>query len=430
MSYSSSPGSSPLAVSSPPPPLAPTTSARSSTRPSAFALSRSSDPLHANVPSRNPSFLLGIRNAGHASADSLHRTYSYSRPETRTASAVTSPHLPRAPMKVERKSSITQAAESTSTSAASAVLTSAPAMAPATPMNAAPEIRNRRPNSDVKDAVACVPDAKLVKSLPTSTANRSPHAVSHPLGALARSTLLHTLIVRRVLLLTDGRDKIMKCIQYSLKTVLWAELLTAKGAHPRLHNAAKQTVSHFSTARKIMRLLYWLNSLDELASLASPAEHPGPTATRTQVVRHRLAVLNAILGIVNGWADDVVVAGKMGIIEKPLYNTATILADRLWWVTVIIDLHENYQAGRDLRRKLASARKEAAVSGGSGQKVAEMEAKASMHRVSLVKLLADFMFCSIDVFQLGDRGISDGWQAVSGLTAACLGTYKVWRKHC
>ncbi|KAJ3158715.1 hypothetical protein HDU86_002680 [Geranomyces michiganensis] len=309
-------------------------------------------------------------------------------------------------------------------------------MAPAPPAGvgiSAPDVRNRRPISDFKDAAASAPDAKHADPLPTPTAHRRPpHAVSHPLGALARSTLMHTLIIRRVLLLTDGRDKVMKCIQYFLKTVLWAELLTAKGAHPRLHNAAKQTVSHFSTARKIMRLLYWLNSLDELVSLASPDEHPGPTATRTQVVRHRLAVLNAILGIVNGWADDVVVAGKMGIIEKPLYNTATVLADRLWWVTVIIDLHENYHAGRDLRKKLRSAQKELALVGdaaGAGTKVAEIKSKAAMHRVSLVKLLADFMFCSIDVFQLGDRGINDGWQAVSGLTAACLGTYKVWRKH-
>ncbi|KAJ3177786.1 hypothetical protein HDU87_004308 [Geranomyces variabilis] len=429
MSFSFS-SSSPLGVSSPPSPQTPSTGTRYSARQPASALSRSSDPLHVNVPSRNPSFPLGLRNAGYASAESLHRAYSYSRPESRATSAVSSPHLPRAPMKVERKSSVNHAAESTSPPAASAVPTRVPAVAPATPINTAPEIRNRRPNSDVKDAAAFVPDVKLVKSIPTPTAHRSPHAVSHPLGALARSTLLHTLIIRRVLLLTDGRDKIMKCIQYFLKTVLWAELLTAKGAHPRLHNAAKQTVSHFSTARKIMRLLYWLNSLDELVSLSSPGEHPGPNATRTQVVRHRLAVLNAILGIVNGWADDVVVAGKMGIIEKPLYNTATVLADRLWWVTVIIDLHENYHAGRDLGRKLASARKEAALAGGSQQKVAEIQAKASLHRVSLVKLLADFMFCSIDVFQLGDRGISDGWQAVSGLTAACLGTYKVWRKHC
>ncbi|KAL2913123.1 hypothetical protein HK105_207360 [Polyrhizophydium stewartii] len=49
-------------------------------------------------------------------------------------------------------------------------------------------------------------------------------------------------------------------------------------------------------------------------------------------------------------------------------------------------------------------------------------------RVSFAKLLTDFMFYTIDVFEMGDR-VSDGWQAVSGLVAALLGTCKLYRKH-
>ena len=51
-----------------------------------------------------------------------------------------------------------------------------------------------------------------------------------------------------------------------------------------------------------------------------------------------------------------------------------------------------------------------------------------MQRITLMKLFADFIFCSIDVFELGGR-ISDGWQISAGLVAAILGTFKLYLKN-
>jgi hypothetical protein len=55
-----------------------------------------------------------------------------------------------------------------------------------------------------------------------------------------------------------------------------------------------------------------------------------------------------------------------------------------------------------------------------------------MDRISLVKLLADYIFCTIDVLHLGERWsvpqTADGLQAGSGLVAALLGTLKLYLK--
>ncbi|KND01911.1 uncharacterized protein SPPG_03698 [Spizellomyces punctatus DAOM BR117] len=285
--------------------------------------------------------------------------------------------------------------------------------------------------------VVQAPPAELVQRLkaasmlqnPLKDSNsKAPSASSNSIRkSLPRSIrinpLVQVLILRRVLLLTDGRDKVMKVIQYGLKTAMWLHILDAK-RHPTLHSHANKTVSQFSMTRKVIRLFYWLNSLDEFVELAKERHFGMSSAvTPTEKLRQFLAVFNAIVGIVNGWADDLVVAGKMGIVDKPLYNRATILADRLWYVSIFIDAHENVHGTAAIRRKLVACRAD------DESKRKELESKLYMQKVSFAKLMADFVFCTIDVFHLGDKGISDGWQAVSGFLAALLGTYKVWVKH-
>ncbi|KAI9101378.1 peroxisomal biogenesis factor 11 [Phlyctochytrium arcticum] len=252
----------------------------------------------------------------------------------------------------------------------------------------------------------------------------SPHKSS---GFKPPSPLLKLFILRKLLLLTDGRDKVMKVAQYGLKTALWLQLLDVK-RNTQLHGYANKTISHFSMTRKIIRLLYWLNSLEELVDLAKePSCGLKPSMTPVETLRQCLAVLNASVGVVNGWVDDIVVAGKMGLVEKPLYNRATIVADRLWYFTIFIDVHENLHGMYDIQRKMALTRK--IEDPAARMQYRELEKKLSMQRLSLVKLMADFTFCSVDVLNLGSRQISDGWQNLSGLLSAILGTYKLWTKH-
>jgi hypothetical protein len=53
------------------------------------------------------------------------------------------------------------------------------------------------------------------------------------------------------------------------------------------------------------------------------------------------------------------------------------------------------------------------------------KSKMTIQQVSLIKLLADFIFCSIDVFKLEKERI----QVYAGLLASMLSSYKLYVKH-
>ncbi|KAI8818603.1 peroxisomal biogenesis factor 11-domain-containing protein [Fimicolochytrium jonesii] len=416
----------------------------------------------------NPSLLLGIHshssrinnNSGPIRSPSGSSSYTSSTPQSPKASALADTRG-----RVRSNSSISTATKSKSSD--SPIMGST-----AVPINGAPdvaaeqELRQRKTswaevaksgaanelkevngarNGTLTNGISKTAPSKTISAHSPSRRVAQPSKVpvstpstviaSAPRKQLKMDPLVQVLILRRMLLLTDGRDKVMKVIQYGLKAAMWAELLTAK-KQPAMHARASKIVSNFSTARKIIRLLYWLNSLDELIDLNKTSAADLVKMTPNERLRHNLSMFNAIVGIVNGWADDVVVAGKLGLIEKPLYNRATILSDRLWYVTIFFDLYENIQAGRVLSKKVLDAQRQYVKADGDvddigvlDKKRTELLNKQYMHRISLVKLVADFTFCTVDVFQLGERGLSDGWQALSGLTSALLGTYKVWVKH-
>lgn len=106
------------------------------------------------------------------------------------------------------------------------------------------------------------------------------------------------------------------------------------------------------------------------------------------------------------------------MLDKRWIDICTPLSDRLWFSGIFIDVHANLTDYQNLRFKF--------------EKETDKEAKGKLadkmfiSRISLAKLLADFVFCSIDVFHLD---VNEGFQCVSGLTAAILGTLKLYIKH-
>ncbi|KAJ3299292.1 hypothetical protein HK104_009411 [Borealophlyctis nickersoniae] len=228
--------------------------------------------------------------------------------------------------------------------------------------------------------------------------------------------LVQLLILQRILLTNDGRDKILKIVQYSLKTVLWYRAAAA-AKNPK----ADKVISQFSLTRKIIRLNNWANSIAEMDELLRDNLGITKGMTREERARRALVFFGAAVGLVNGLADDVICYGKLGLVGKRWVDLATPLADQCWYITIFIDVYENVQTTAKMNLKLAEST--------DAQQRRAIKAKIDLQNVSLVKLMADFVFCSVDVFKFGDRGISDGWQAVSGLLSALLGTYKLWVKN-
>ncbi|KAJ3106146.1 hypothetical protein HDU97_006963 [Phlyctochytrium planicorne] len=285
------------------------------------------------------------------------------------------------------------------------------------------------------------------------------------------------MVLRKILTLNDGRDKVLKCVQYGSKAILYlkiveklAERATAKGwtllapiknkdgsiSPAPMASRLQSLVSHMSMTRKIVRLAHFLEPIDTLVQfvgdeaqwgLLLPFLTSGPHkhATFTERVLAFGTLAGALIGIANDLSDDAICLAKMGVLDKAWSKTCTPISDQCWFASIFIDVHELLQDFVAQKGKLAKLRKEAALANSSGKTVSpevsaadakareELEKKIQdkllMHRVSLAKLAADFIFCTIDVFHLGDRGLDDGWQVFSGLTAAILGTSKLYIKN-
>ncbi|KAI8924199.1 peroxisomal biogenesis factor 11-domain-containing protein [Entophlyctis helioformis] len=253
--------------------------------------------------------------------------------------------------------------------------------------------------------------------------SRAQAGLSRLLGlprALLQSLLFRAMVFRKILLLNDGRDKVLKCFQYTAKVLLWCLITDAK-RFPGSHTRASIIASQFSTTRKIIRLGHWLEPLNDHLALAKDGYVKlSPSMSVSDKTIRVLAPLAAWLGIINDISDDIVCVGKLGLVDKAWVKWATPISDRLWYASIFIDLHEAANGLRKLRYAMQQTT--------DAVERAKIQAKVTMQYVTLAKLSMDFVFCSVDVFELGDR-VSDGWQAVTGFAAAILGTYKLYVKH-
>ncbi|KAJ3035971.1 hypothetical protein HDV00_003265 [Rhizophlyctis rosea] len=258
------------------------------------------------------------------------------------------------------------------------------------------------------------------------------------------------LILRKILLTNDGRDKILKCTQYSLKLFLIFHLTYSKyfpASTSQKYLTTKSVISQLSLTRKIIRTGASLNSYSELLEALQERTTTKGGLTPTQQTRNSLAVLNALIGIVNALADDIICYGKLGILPPKIVKPATPLADQLWFLTIFLDVYELMQNIRDKQIALSSLTSAPIALNTNGVPVDAIDSALADHspedklkkrklqndlfmaNVSLTKLGADFVFCGVDVFGLRLAGWSEEVQTVAGLVSAVLGTYKLWLKN-
>jgi hypothetical protein len=146
-------------------------------------------------------------------------------------------------------------------------------------------------------------------------------------ASLAKAPLfIRLMVLRKILLLNDGRDKVLKVVQYASKTILYLSLisklkkmLSLPDTHPLLllPSRLEKLVPHLSLARKIVRLAHGLESLDTIASLnISDLDKLSEKRLETG-----LMLLNALIGLVNDISDDCICLAKMEVLEKvSFYN--------------------------------------------------------------------------------------------------------------
>lgn len=211
---------------------------------------------------------------------------------------------------------------------------------------------------------------------------------------------LYLIILQKILVTTDGKDKLLKIAQYFSKAYLLA----------KEYKTLNTFVAQISLARKVIRLGHGVGGLVDLVDYF------------TSKSSSSLDFLNITIGIANDFVDDFICMGKIGVVQnKPLMKQMSVLSDRLWYATIYIDMHDNYNNIIKAELKLIEAQSTKSQDG----KLVESKMKLWMLKVSRAKLIVDWIFCTYDVFSFEDRGIPGHVQVISGLIASVLGTYKI-----
>ncbi|KAG5456418.1 MAG: peroxisomal biogenesis factor 11 [Olpidium bornovanus] len=144
-------------------------------------------------------------------------------------------------------------------------------------------------------------------------------------------------VVRKIIALTDGRDKAMKFVQYSGKMLLWLWLYDKK-SHPVSAPRLAALVSTLSTTRKMIRLAHVVEPASDLADfLTGKAVPPASGRPIKDHFMYRLAFFGAVVGVLNDLADDVYSLAKIGALSKSLIKPADKLANRLWLAGIVVD---------------------------------------------------------------------------------------------
>jgi hypothetical protein len=169
-------------------------------------------------------------------------------------------------------------------------------------------------------------------------------------------------IIQKFLKELDGRDKLMKIVQYFIKILLHYHLVKAK------HWST--ITSHFSMTRKLLRLGTAIGPMREIAPFKSS-------------IKDTLILSNAI---VNNISDDVFCLYKLGVFGSYLGKRSEMISAYCWFAGIFIDIKENVDTMNKLQQ-LESTKKN------DDLKLEQTRQKIFMIEVSIIKLLMDGVFC-------------------------------------
>ncbi|KAF9277470.1 hypothetical protein BGZ68_009260 [Mortierella alpina] len=245
-------------------------------------------------------------------------------------------------------------------------------------------------------------------------------------------------IVREISDVVDGRDKTIKVVQYFCKVFLWVFLSNPK-QYAVLAARMKALAKQFSTTRKVLRLGHFIDPMASVLTLAVTLRanlrknglrrtlDKAPSQDWRNTLRDRLGSLNNVLGFVQDISDDIYCLGVIGVLDRSFTDKAEPWSNRLWMVGVSIDLHENLQTIRDVRRQIKAVEQNLTLGGSDEDEEAwraqytKLSTKLHWLQVTTVKLGGDFLFCGYDNLHCT---FSDGFQAVSGFISGLAGAYK------
>ncbi|ODQ52674.1 hypothetical protein SAICODRAFT_19474 [Saitoella complicata NRRL Y-17804] len=242
-------------------------------------------------------------------------------------------------------------------------------------------------------------------------------------------------IFRKMLTVTDGRDKTLKCIQYFCKLLVWAFLNRPGNKTSNrllLRDSLKPLITQLSTTRKVIRLGHVLEPISELSDIlrafkSYQLNEKDAGSKRNPLLT--LAFVHTLLSISNDVLDDIYCLGRVGVFRKEVRDWADIWANRAWFTGTLFDLRLNFHSQAKLAAKVEAKRQILME-----QKVSDEEYSKQMGalqnelfwvRMSGYKLLCDCGFSAYDVFHWK---FTEGYQHSLGFMSGVLSFSKIFAK--
>ncbi|KIM27585.1 hypothetical protein M408DRAFT_330017 [Serendipita vermifera MAFF 305830] len=249
---------------------------------------------------------------------------------------------------------------------------------------------------------------------------------------------------------SNGRDKALKLIQYSIRVYLFFHLRSSKYIRRQPQKAWEadmitglgKAYAGLSLSRKCMIMFNWLAPLSTISAPDSLPSSKGPGRPKQQPLLRKLlhSPPPVLLDLLCGLADDLATFYKLGLVPQRIGQRAESLADWCWFSGTLVDLVEvgvelsvvggaiSEIEGR-LYRESMSTPGAATTSGQATDEVELTKLRRQQYwsRVQQLKLFMDLIFVSYDVFHL--KKYSDAVKSFSGLASAVLSSMKLYDKH-
>ncbi|OZJ03394.1 hypothetical protein BZG36_04004 [Bifiguratus adelaidae] len=251
-------------------------------------------------------------------------------------------------------------------------------------------------------AISRPPTPPLEPVSPPKSGPLSPALVPAPLPSPSPPppNVLQTL--NALFVLSDGRDKVLKLTQYTLKLVLYYRTRPSPFAitpGSPLHAALLTFTAQLSITRKLLRLFHFLDPLDTL--LQRKDANPLPT----------------LLALVNDVADDVYCLSKIGGLPARWNGIAERWSLRAWFTGTLLELYKQAKT----RRRLRQQQKDVV----DPQSKTQVDKKLFWLQLSIFKLVMDAIFCAYDLFPIRSHLVLQTW---TGLMSGLASSYKLWCK--
>jgi len=233
---------------------------------------------------------------------------------------------------------------------------------------------------------------------------------------LLRHITRKLLTLRQVMLISDGRDKVLKVLQYFSKAFLWAsDVENNKEKGFQYTENINCLIAQFSITRKLLRLFHATDPINKIYNI--PLTY-GNQYTRLQKMMTTLDIIDGFVCLANDIVDDIVCLSKIGVIDRSLAKKYSPYSARLWMTGIWLDLHSVYQRIAATNRAIEASN--------TKEEVLRYVREKERHYYDLIKLLFDLVFCIGDCWPQFYK--SGGWQAISGSLSGFMSLFKMWRR--